>query len=72
MNIFIHTGEVSGDLQGGSLVRALRKQAQKRGIELTITAVGGQQMTDAGAEVIVNTVRLSAIGLLEALPYYLK
>jgi len=72
VNIFIHTGEVSGDLQGGSLVRALRKQAQKRGIELTITAVGGQQMTDAGAKVIVNTVRLSAIGLLEALPYYLK
>ncbi len=72
VNIFIHTGEVSGDLQGGALVKALSRQAQRRGIDLTITAVGGQQMADAGAEVIVNTVRLSAIGLLEALPYYIK
>ncbi len=72
VNIFIHTGEVSGDLQGGSLIKALKRQAQRRGIELAITAVGGQQMAEAGAEVIVNTVRLSAIGLLEALPYYLR
>lgn len=72
VNIFIHTGEVSGDLQGGLLVSALRKQAKQRGIDLTVTGVGGQQMTDAGAEVIANTVRLSAIGLLEALPYYIK
>jgi len=72
INIFIHTGEVSGDLQGGLLVSALKRQAEKRGLDVAITAVGGQQMTDAGADVIVNTVRLSAIGLLEALPYYLK
>ena len=71
-NIFIHTGEVSGDLQGGLLIDALKRQADKRGIDLTVTGVGGQQMADAGAKVIANTVRLSAIGLLEALPYYIK
>ncbi|MGD1898203.1 MAG: lipid-A-disaccharide synthase [Phormidesmis sp.] len=72
MNIFIHTGEVSGDLQGGLLIRALMRQAEKRGIDLSVTGVGGQQMAEAGANVIANTVRLSAIGLLEALPYYIK
>ena len=72
INIFIHTGEVSGDLQGGLLVHALKRQAEKRGLNIAITAVGGQQMADAGANVLVNTVRLSAIGLLEALPYYIK
>lgn len=72
INIFIHTGEVSGDLQGGLLIQSLKRQAEQRGIELTVTGVGGQQMADAGANVIANTVRLSAIGLLEALPYYIK
>lgn len=70
--IFIHTGEVSGDLQGGLLVDALYQQAKQRGINIEITGVGGQQMEAAGANVLVNTLKLSAIGLLEALPYYLK
>ncbi|MEL6938722.1 MAG: lipid-A-disaccharide synthase [Cyanobacteria bacterium J06598_1] len=71
-NIFLHTGEVSGDLQGGLLIQALKQQAEARGIDLSITGVGGQQMSEAGANVIANTVKLSAIGLLEALPYYIK
>ena len=72
VQIFIHTGEVSGDLQGGLLVSALKRQALKRGLEIEITGVGGQQMADAGANVIINTVKISAIGLLEAVPYFLK
>ncbi len=70
--IFIHTGEVSGDLQGGLLVEALNRQAKKRGITIETTGVGGHQMEAAGVNVLVNTLRLSAIGILEALPYYLK
>jgi lipid-A-disaccharide synthase len=69
--IFIHTGEVSGDLQGGALVEALHRQADKREIALEIVGVGGDRMAAAGATILANTVRLSAIGLLEALPYYL-
>ncbi|MGB3789342.1 MAG: lipid-A-disaccharide synthase [Phormidesmis sp.] len=70
--IFIHTGEVSGDLQGGLLAEALNRQAKKRGIKIEITGVGGHQMEAAGTKILVNTLRLSAIGILEALPYYLK
>lgn len=72
VKIFIHTGEVSGDLQGGLLISALKRQAEKRGLTIEVTAVGGQRMAEAGANIIVDTVRLSAIGLLEALPYYFK
>lgn len=72
IQIFIHTGEVSGDLQGGLLVQALKRQASKRGLNIQITGVGGQQMADAGANVIANTVKLSAIGILEAVPYFIK
>lgn len=69
--IFIHTGEVSGDLQGSLLIRALYRQAAQRQINLSVIGVGGQQMEKAGATILINTVKLSAIGLLEAVPYYL-
>lgn len=69
--IFIHTGEVSGDLQGSLLIDALHRQAAQRGIQLSITGIGGHRMEAAGAKLIANTLRLSAIGLFEALPYYL-
>ncbi|MEL6855546.1 MAG: lipid-A-disaccharide synthase [Cyanobacteria bacterium J06631_12] len=72
MRIFIHTGEVSGDLQGGLLVSALMRQAGKRGLDVEVTGVGGHKMAAAGAQILVNTLKLSAIGILEALPYYIK
>ena len=67
--IFIHTGEVSGDMQGSLLTSALYRQAEKRGIALQVVGVGGQQMAAAGAEILINTVKLSAIGLIEAIPF---
>ena len=70
--VFIHTGEVSGDLQGGLLVSALYRQAEKRGLDIQVLGVGGHCMEEAGANVLVDTVRLSAIGLLEAVPFYAK
>ena len=70
--IFIHTGEVSGDLQGSLLIEALYRQAKARSLNINITGVGGQRMEAAGAKILVNTLQLSAIGLLEAVPYYLK
>lgn len=71
VQLFIHTGEVSGDLQGGLLASALYRQAEKRGLSLTINGVGGHRMEEAGVNVLVNTLRLSAIGIQEAIPYYL-
>jgi len=71
VRLFIHTGEVSGDLQGGLLASALHRQAKERGLSLTIDGVGGHRMEEAGVNVLVNTLRLSAIGIQEAIPYYL-
>ena len=71
VQIFIHTGEVSGDLQGGLLTSALYRQAEKRGVDLQVLGVGGPQMEAAGAEILVNTVKLSSIGLIEAVPFLL-
>ena len=69
-NVFIHTGEVSGDLQGGLLAEALYRQAKKQGVDLKISGIGGTRMAAAGVDVLIDTVRFSAIGLLEAVPYY--
>ena len=56
-------------MQGSLLTSALYRQAEKRGIALQVVGVGGQQMAAAGAEILVNTVKLSAIGLIEAIPF---
>ena len=69
MKLLISTGEVSGDLQGSLLIKALKTNAEKRKIELEIIALGGERMSDAGAKLISNTSSIGAIGFWEALPY---
>ncbi len=67
--IFISTGDVSGDLQGASLVAALKQLAEKSAIDLNIVALGGKKMAAAGAKILAETTGISSIGILEALPY---
>ena len=49
VRLLISTGEVSGDLQGSLLIRALRSEAERRGLELEVLALGGPRMEAAGA-----------------------
>jgi lipid-A-disaccharide synthase len=69
--LLISTGEVSGDLQGGLLVAALRKEADRRQLPLEISALGGDRMRQAGALLLANTTPMGSIGLWEALPLVL-
>ncbi|WP_353933142.1 lipid-A-disaccharide synthase [Okeanomitos corallinicola TIOX110] len=71
MRIFISTGEVSGDLQGALLIQALQKQAGAMGLELDIVALGGEQMSAAGAKIIGDTSGIGSMGIIEALPYFI-
>jgi lipid-A-disaccharide synthase len=71
MQIFISTGEVSGDLQGALLVKALQRQAQIQGIELELTGLGGDRMVKAGAKILSDTTAISSIGILESIPHIL-
>jgi lipid-A-disaccharide synthase len=71
MRIFVSTGEVSGDLQGGLLVSALVRQAEKLGIELQIEGLGGQKMHSAGANLIADTTAIGSVGLWESVPFIL-
>ena len=69
--LLISTGEVSGDLQGGLLVAALRQEAERRQLPLEIAALGGSRMRQAGAELLADTTPMGSIGLWEALPLVL-
>ena len=71
LRLLVSTGEVSGDLQGSLLVKALHAEAQRRGLALEVVALGGERMERAGAVLLANTTRMGAIGLLEAIPFVL-
>ena len=66
--IFISTGEVSGDLHGGLLSKALFDEAKKKSINLEICGLGGERMKKEGVKIIQDTTSISAIGIWEALP----
>ena len=70
-HLLISTGEVSGDLQGSLLVKALLEEAEQRRLPLRISALGGPRMQQAGAELLADTAPLGAIGLWEAVPLVL-
>ena len=71
VQLLVSTGEVSGDLQGSLLIKALHDEAASRGVALQVQALGGQRMRQAGAELIADTAAMGAIGLWEALPLIL-
>ncbi len=69
--IFISTGEVSGDLHGSLLSKALLDEAKKKSINLEICGLGGERMKKAGVKILQDTTSISAIGIWEALPLIL-
>ncbi len=58
-------GEVSGDLQGSLLARALSARMP----DLRLTGVGGPRMRAAGVALEAETIHLSCVGFLEPLRY---
>ena len=69
--IFISTGEVSGDLHGSLLSKALLEEAKKKSIDLEICGLGGERMKKEGVKILQDTTSISAIGIWEALPLLL-
>ena len=61
--ILFVAGEVSGDLHAASVAREL----QRRGLRYRLTAVGGDQLRAAGAELIAHVESLAVMGFVEPL-----
>lgn len=69
--IFVVAGEVSGDVAGAHLVRAIRSLRPAS----RVVAVGGQQLRSAGAEVLLDSEAWGTIGYHEAyrrLPFFAR
>ena len=71
MKIFISTGEVSGDLQGGMLIESLYKVAREQNLNLEIFGLGGDRMKETGANIIANTATIGSMGFVEGIPFVL-
>ena len=59
--IFISTGEVSGDLHGSLLARALFDEAKKKSITLEICGLGGTRMQKEGVKIFKDTTSIKYI-----------
>lgn len=63
--LMIITGEVSGDLIGGALVRELKSLQP----DLTITGIGGDRMQAAGVKLIYHTNQMAFLGFVEVVKH---
>jgi lipid-A-disaccharide synthase len=61
--IFIIAGEPSGDLHGANLIKALRRQEPA----LSVDAIGGMRMKEAGARIVFDLQELSVVGFWEVI-----
>ncbi len=58
----LFAGDASGDYQSALLVKALRRHVPG----LTVWGVGGRRLQEAGADLLFDTSRASAIGVVQA------
>jgi lipid-A-disaccharide synthase len=63
--VLIVAGEASGDLHGGALVRALRKERP----DLRFFGIGGDRMSECGVELIRHVREMSFLGFFEVLKH---
>jgi len=59
-------GEASGDLHAANMVRAMRRLNPA----LRFSGMGGGALRDAGVDILVDSTRLSVVGLVEVLAHY--
>ena len=63
--LWINAGEISGDLQGGALLAALRDMAPHN--SLRVVGMGGDNLARAGQENLLRVEELSVMGIVEVL-----
>ena len=64
-SILIIAGELSGDVQGGKLVAAIKKMSP----DVEITGIGGDNMEDAGMKLLHHIREMSFLGFSEVIKH---
>ncbi|MFN2349243.1 MAG: lipid-A-disaccharide synthase [Thioalkalivibrio sp.] len=65
-HVMVVAGEASGDLHAANMVRAMRRLRPT----LRFSGMGGGALRDAGVDILVDSTRLSVVGLVEVLAHY--
>ena len=69
VRILISAGEASGEVYGAKLIEALRRLAGSQPSELEFFGVGGEQMRQAGCDLVVNANEIAVVGLAEVVEH---
>jgi lipid-A-disaccharide synthase len=81
VQILISAGEASGDMYGAQLIEALRRGAELRSAgqtgasaptQIQFFGAGGERMSSAGCEIIVDARDLAVVGITEIVSHLLK
>lgn len=64
-SILIVAGEVSGDIHGGKLVKAIKELSP----EINIAGIGGENMSSAGMKLLRNVNEMSFLGFTEIIKH---
>ncbi|MCE2965415.1 MAG: lipid-A-disaccharide synthase, partial [Alphaproteobacteria bacterium] len=65
MKLFLSAGELSGDILGAAVARALRAQTTE---PLELSGIGADAMAAAGIESLFPASDLAVMGIVEVLP----
>ncbi len=64
-HIIIVAGEASGDLHGAGLIKALRKKEPG----ISVSGMGGRELTDAGVDILFDAARIAVVGVFEVISH---
>ena len=68
MRILISAGEASGEFYGAELIKALRRQVANPSA-IDFFGVGGDQMRNAGCELLVDAREIAEVGIVEVIKH---
>ena len=67
-NIFIITGETSGDMHGAELIKSIKEKRN----DITFSGIGGELLKDEGVNLIHNFSEINFIGFSSVIKNYAK
>lgn len=68
MRILISAGEASGEFYGAELMKSLRRQVAP-GTAIDFFGVGGEQMCNAGCDLLVDAREIAEVGIVEVIKH---
>ncbi|MDD4817364.1 MAG: lipid-A-disaccharide synthase [Victivallaceae bacterium] len=69
LNVWLISGETSGDMYGAEIAAALRRLAGTDGCGINISGMGGIRMREAGVELLADSTELGVVGVAEVVKH---